>query len=120
MKQVVAVIDSRTTIVCLNAAGQIKPVEQPFTTLNGDYQAPPFHINCRAIAIPFAVGAVNTQRSDANAELLRRPKDQRDPRKMKMPPKPRTKRRLTPPKRKPAGLKPKPSKQTRRRARRRR
>ena len=99
MKQVVAVIDSRTTIVCLNAAGQIKRVDAPFSTLNGDFDAPPFHINCRAIVVPYSVGAVNSQREAANTELRSRPKEKRDPRKMRLPPKPRTRKRLTPPRR---------------------
>jgi hypothetical protein len=99
MKQLVAVIDKRTTIVCLNAAGQIRRVDSPFSTLNGDFQAPPFHVHCRSIVVPYLVGTVNSQRADANVELQQRPLKKRDPRKMRMPPKPRAPKRLVPSKR---------------------
>jgi hypothetical protein len=88
-KQWVAVIDARTTIVCLNAAGQIRAVTKPFDTLNGEFDEPPAHIHCRAMVVPFLAGAVNTQRDLANVELQARPVKYRDPRKMTMPPKPR-------------------------------
>jgi hypothetical protein len=100
LKQLVAIIDRRTTLVCLNAAGQIRQVDAPFTTLNGDYQAPPFHIGCRSIVVPYLVGQVNRQRDEANVELQKRPVAERDPRKAKLPPKPTPRKRLAPPKRK--------------------
>lgn len=104
LKQAVAVIDQRTTLVCLNVAGQIKRVSEPFDTLNGALEVPPFHVHCRAIVVPYLRGAINDQREQANAELMRRPVKQRDPRKVKsLPPVPKasTKQRknLTPPKR---------------------
>lgn len=101
MKQVVAVIDRRTTLVCLNAAGQIRLTSEPFETLNGQVDVPPFHVSCRSMVVPYVRGTVNTQRADANAELKRRPVKDRDPRKASWPPlpKPKKKRVLTPPRR---------------------
>jgi hypothetical protein len=78
-KQAVAVIDERTTIVCLNVAGQIRKVGQPFDTLNGALDAPPFHYGCRAIVEIYLPGTVNVQRELANAELKQRPVTKRDP-----------------------------------------
>jgi hypothetical protein len=72
-KQVLAVIDNRTTIVCLGAAGQIRQIDEPFQTLNGLIQRPPFHWGCRSIVIPWAPGMLQRYRAEANAELLRRP-----------------------------------------------
>lgn len=77
MKQVSAVIDSRTTPVCLHAAGQIRPVEEPFDTLLGEQMEPPFHVHCRSIVGIWMPGFVNDQRRDANAELKTRPLKQR-------------------------------------------
>lgn len=77
LKQVVAVIDSRTTVVCLHAAGQIQPVDQPYDTLAGQFQTPPFHVHCRSHSVPWMSGFVSTIRQDANHELLTRPLKQR-------------------------------------------
>lgn len=77
LKQVVAVIDKRTTVVCLHAAGQIQPVTDPFQTLAGYFMTPPFHVHCRSHSVPWMPGFVNTLRKDANAELLTRPLKQR-------------------------------------------
>jgi hypothetical protein len=83
LKQVVAVIDERTTIICLAAAGQIQPLEEPFATKNGLFDHPPFHISCRDVVVPWMAGFVNEERAKANAELKRRPASERrkaDPR----------------------------------------
>lgn len=85
-KQLVAVLDSRTTFVCLKAAGQIQPLDDPFTTLNGEFDSPPFHISCRTMVAPYMTGFVNEQRTLANKELQRRPREKRDWRKGKNPP----------------------------------
>lgn len=77
LKQAVAVIDKRTTIVCLHVAGQIVPVLSLFTTLNGDFDSPPFHVHCRTISVPWVSGFVNDQRSSANAEVKTRPAAER-------------------------------------------
>jgi hypothetical protein len=76
-KQVVAVVDKRTTTICLHAAGQIRSILEPFETLNGQYDMPPFHIHCRSISVPWMPGFVNEQRAQANAELKERPMNQR-------------------------------------------
>jgi len=68
-----SVIDSRTTNVCLHAAGMIRPLDEPFDTLAGQYQAPPAHIGCRALVVPHVPGAIVDMRRDANAELSNRP-----------------------------------------------
>jgi hypothetical protein len=76
-KQVVAVIDERTTTVCLHAAGMIMEVGEPFETLAGDFMAPPFHVHCRSIMRPWMSGFLSKIREEANAELQKRPKAQR-------------------------------------------
>lgn len=77
MMQVVSVIDSRTTTICLHAAGQIAEPWTPFQTLNGEFYSPPFHIHCRSIVQPWQPGYVSDVRGQANAELQRRPMKQR-------------------------------------------
>lgn len=73
-KQYISVIDSRTTMVCLDAAGQIRDLDEPFETLAGPVQAPPTHIHCRSVVLPYLPGVIAEQRDDANAEILRRPR----------------------------------------------
>lgn len=73
-KQYISVIDSRTTMVCLDAAGQIRDLDEPFETLAGPVQAPPSHIHCRAMILPWVAGVIEEQRTGANAEILRRPR----------------------------------------------
>lgn len=46
-KQAIAQIDRRTSQICLNVHGQIRELDEPFDTLAGPAQAPPFHGNCR-------------------------------------------------------------------------
>lgn len=89
LKQASATIDKRTTPVCLHAAGQIVPVNEPFDTINGKYQNPPFHVHCRTLSIPWVRGMVNDMAAEANSELMRRPSKQRDWRQFKgIPPSP--------------------------------
>lgn len=76
-KQLVAVIDERTTMVCLRAAGQIQPVSMPFDTLMGDMMSPPFHVHCRSIEVPWMPGFVSDIKAEANAEIMRRPLKER-------------------------------------------
>lgn len=72
-KQLLCVVDQRSTMVCLDAAGQIRPIDQPFHTLAGQFQAPPFHRWCRSVTTPYLEGFVETHRADANTEINRRP-----------------------------------------------
>ena len=76
-KQVVAVIDERTTMVCLHAAGMITEIGEPFETLAGDFLEPPFHVHCRSIVRPYMTGFLSQTRAEANAEMQKRPKAQR-------------------------------------------
>lgn len=76
-KQARAVIDDRTTIVCLDIHGVMVPVDQPFDTLAGDFMQPPFHVHCRTLVGPHMPGFVAQARKEANAELVSRPKSQR-------------------------------------------
>ena len=76
-KQVLAKIDSRTTVVCLHAAGQIRPLGDLFDTLNGELDRPPFHWGCRSTVIPWAPGMRQLHRDEANRELQRRPRAER-------------------------------------------
>lgn len=76
-KQVLAHIDSNTTVVCLHAAGQIRDIDEPFDTLAGDFMRPPFHWGCRSLVIPWAPGMVQPHRDAANEELMSRPKKER-------------------------------------------
>lgn len=77
MKQYVTVVDRRTTIVCLSAAGQVQPLDRPFDTMLGPYQQPPVHTHCRATLAPWLPGFLSDMRDDANAEIRRRPAKQR-------------------------------------------
>lgn len=76
LRQAVAVIDGRTSVVCLDIAGDIVRVDEPFHTLNGDYDAPPFHVHCRTFVRPLlsAMGTAVTQaiKAEAKQELSRR------------------------------------------------
>lgn len=76
-KQLVAVVDKATTMICLDAAGQIRDIDRPFHTLAGDFQHPPFHRWCRTVTIPYLPGFVTDERTDANAEINTRPLAQR-------------------------------------------
>lgn len=93
LKQVVAVIDARTTTICLHAAGQIRPIDEPFDTLLGEQDETPFHVHCRSMVVPWMSGFVSDIRAASNAELLRRPLKQRrlgpNGEGPKLPPKPR-------------------------------
>lgn len=77
MRQVVAVIDERTTMTCLRAAGQVVPAGVPFEVLTGLLMDPPFHWGCRSIVVPWVPGAINDQKSLANAEIQERPPEER-------------------------------------------
>lgn len=57
-KQWVAVIDDKTTSICLNGNGEIRDIGEPFST--GDYTAP-FHINCRSRIAPITLQEVQQQ-----------------------------------------------------------
>lgn len=72
-KQWLAVVDHRTTMVCLDAAGQIAEIDDDFDTLAGPYAAPPAHVHCRSITVPYAPGLIRLQRDAANAEIRLRP-----------------------------------------------
>lgn len=72
-KQLHAVVDTRTTMVCLDAAGQIRELDEPFDTLAGLFPAPPFHLWCRTVVLPYAVGIIGAQRAAANTEIRNRP-----------------------------------------------
>lgn len=76
-KQVRAVVDKRTTAVCLHAAGLIMPLDEPFETLAGDFMDPPFHLHCRSVTGPWLMGMSNDIRAEANRELAKRPLKQR-------------------------------------------
>ena len=75
-----AVIDGRTTVICLHVSGEIVAIDEPFDTLNGSYDDPPFHTHCRTIEVPWMAGFINEARTAANAELQNRPLSQRDTR----------------------------------------
>jgi hypothetical protein len=77
LKQARAVVDNRTTMVCLHISGAITSVDLPFETLAGDFMEPPFHVHCRTIVSPWVPGMVNDLAKEANAEMLRRPKKDR-------------------------------------------
>ena len=77
-KQLVAVVDPATTLVCLDAAGMVRDLHEPFHTLAGNFAQPPFHRWCRSVVIPYLPGGVDEQRDLANEEIRRRPlKDRR-------------------------------------------
>lgn len=92
LKQWVSVIDERTTMVCLDAAGMVRPVDEPFDTINGSYDSPPAHIHCRSVVQPYMRGFGQEIKKKANAEIQKRPLSQRrkgpDGYTGKLPPKP--------------------------------
>lgn len=55
-KQWVAIIDNKTTGICLKGNGEIVPLGEPFST--GDYTSP-FHINCRSSIASVTISAQN-------------------------------------------------------------
>lgn len=57
-KQWVAVIDSKTTRICLSGNGEIRQIGEPFST--GDFGAP-FHINCRSRIVGLTVSEAGEQ-----------------------------------------------------------
>ena len=77
MKQARAIVDDRTTVICLDVHGSIMPVDQAFETLAGDFMSPPFHVHCRTLVGPYMKGFVQEARKAANAELMKRPKSER-------------------------------------------
>lgn len=76
-KQARAIIDKRTTVVCLDIHGAMVPVDEPFETMAGDFQRPPFHVHCRTLVGPRMPGFLSDARAEANAELQNRPKKER-------------------------------------------
>lgn len=76
-KQALAIIDSRTTIICLDVHGVVVPVDAPFETLGGDFMAPPFHVHCRTLVGPHMPGFISEARRAANKELQNRPMKER-------------------------------------------
>lgn len=76
-KQVVSVIDARTTVVCLHAAGMTRAAGLPFETIAGTFQNPPFHRHCRSLVMPYMPGFAQPERMLANRELMKRPLEER-------------------------------------------
>jgi len=76
-KQLIAVVDGATTMICLDCAGQVRDLGDKFHTLVGDFQQPPFHRWCRSVVVPYLPGGVDDQREVANAEIRRRPLKER-------------------------------------------
>jgi hypothetical protein len=72
-KQLLAQIDPATTMICLDCAGQIRELADPFHTLVGDFDHPPFHRWCRSVIIPYLDGFLTGHRDEANLEIMRRP-----------------------------------------------
>jgi hypothetical protein len=77
MKQARAIVDDRTTVICLDIHGIVMPVDQPFETLAGDFMQPPFHVHCRTLVGPHMPGFIAEARRAANKELKTRPKSER-------------------------------------------
>jgi hypothetical protein len=78
MKELRAVVDERTSMVCLSCAGQIRPVDEPFDTLVGPLMRPPFHVHCRSISVPWMFGFGHDLVHLARAEKARRsPKEKK-------------------------------------------
>jgi hypothetical protein len=48
-KVLYALLDDNTTIVCMDANGQVRDLYQDFDTLNGTFPYPPFHYSCRTL-----------------------------------------------------------------------
>lgn len=76
-KQLIAVVDPATTMICLDCSGQVRDLSSEFHTLVGDFHQPPFHRWCRSVVIPYLPGGIDEQRAEANAEIGRRPLKER-------------------------------------------
>lgn len=76
-KQLIAVVDPATTMICLDCAGQIRGLSEDFHTLAGDFSHPPFHRWCRSVVIPYVTGITTEHRAEANVEINRRPLKER-------------------------------------------
>lgn len=50
-KQAIAALDSRTTRICRAVNRQVKSLDQPFNTIVGPQQNPPFHHFCRTAVV---------------------------------------------------------------------
>jgi hypothetical protein len=50
-KQAIAALDARTTPICRAVNRQIQPLDQPFQTIVGPQQNPPFHHYCRTAVV---------------------------------------------------------------------
>jgi hypothetical protein len=89
-KQLVAVVDGRTTMLCLSAAGQVRRVSEPYETMNGPLDVPPFHLHCRSISVPWMSGMESDLLARARAEILSRPVKARTARQPPVPGGPKT------------------------------
>lgn len=77
-RQLVALVDNRTTPCCLAANGQVVEVDEPFRTILGDKWVPPFHVHCRSIVVPWVRGMGAGTAADSRAELRHRTPRERD------------------------------------------
>jgi len=75
-RQLIAIIDKRTTVICLEAAGQVVGANEPFHTMNGDLYDPPFHVHCRSMVAPWVDGWGEALQKGASKELATRPASQ--------------------------------------------
>jgi hypothetical protein len=89
-KQLVAVVDGRTTMLCLSCAGQVRRVSEPYETMNGPLDVPPFHLHCRSISVPWMSGMESDVLARARAEILTRSVKSRTARQPPVPGGPKT------------------------------
>jgi len=71
-KQLIPVIGTATTGVCLDAAGQVRDVGEPYDTAAGQFDFPPFHVGCRSLSAPWLPGFPGHAAAEARAELADR------------------------------------------------
>ena len=72
MKQLFAVVDERTTVLCLSCTGQVRRINEPFDTLAGPIDEPPFHWHCRSLSVPWLPGMGDDLGVAARSELRNR------------------------------------------------
>lgn len=74
-KQLIAVVDERTTVICLTTAGQIRREDEPYETPAGLFHEPPFHVHCRSYSVPWMPGMDSPEIDEARSEVARRGED---------------------------------------------
>ena len=64
VREWISTLDNRTTLICLDAHGQVVEEDELFVLINGAFRQPPAHYSCRAIVDIRSVKYVELSRAD--------------------------------------------------------